>query len=104
MKTPTAPFLPRTSSSYQVFVGVDIAAKTAMVAWLRPGEPISHPISIAQTPTGFALLQQTLLDLEGVPHRILIVMEATGAYWEKLALSLVRAAICRECHSPTSSP
>ena len=57
MKTPTAPFLPRTSSSYQVFVGVDIAAKTAMVAWLRPGEPISHPISIEQTPAGFALLQ-----------------------------------------------
>lgn len=90
MKTPTAPFPPRPSSSYHVFVGVDIAAKTAMVAWLRPGEPISRPISIEQTPTGFVLLQQTLLALACAPGRILIVMEATGAYWEQLALSLVQ--------------
>lgn len=59
MKTPTALFLPRTSSSYQVFVGVDSAAKTAMAAWLCPGEPISRPISIEQTPTGFAAAAQT---------------------------------------------
>ena len=91
MKTPTTHFLPRTSSSYQVFVGVDSAAKTAMVAWLHPGEPISHPSSIEQTPTGCALLQQMLLALADAPAHVLVVMEAPGAYWERLALSLVQA-------------
>ena len=102
MKTPAAPVLPRTSSSYEVFVGVDIAASTAMVAWLCPGQPISHPINTPQTAAGFALLQQTLRALAVTPGRILIVMEATGSYWERLAVSLVRAAICRECHPPAS--
>ena len=78
MKTPVAPVRPR-PSTYRVFVGVDIAASTAMVAWLCPGEPISHPISIEQTPSGFALLQQTLLALAGAPAHVLMVMEATGA-------------------------
>jgi transposase len=91
MKTLTAPFLPCPSSGYRVFVGVDIAAKTAMVAWLCPGEPLSHPISIEQIPKGFVLLQQTLLALAVAPADILIVMEATGAYWERLTVSLVQA-------------
>ena len=101
MKTPIAPVRPRTSSTYRVFVGVDIAAKTVMVAWLCPGESISRPISIEQTPTGFTLLKQTLLALAVVPAHILIVMEATGAYWEKLALSLVQTGfIVSVIHPP----
>lgn len=80
MKTPIAPVRPRTSWTYRVFVGVDIAVKTVMVAWLCLGESLSRPISIEQTPTGFARLQHTLLALAVVPAHILIVMEATGTY------------------------
>lgn len=86
MKTPITPIQLQTSSTYRVFVGVDIAAKTVIVAWLCPGEPISF----AQTPAGFTLLKQTLLALADAPAHVLIVMEATGVYWEKLALSLVQ--------------
>lgn len=90
MKTPITPIQLQTSSNYRVFVRVDIAAKTVMVAWLCPGEPISRPISFEQTPAGFTLLKQTLLALAYAPAHVLIVMEATGVYWEKLALSLVK--------------
>jgi transposase len=90
MKTPIAPVRLHTPSNYRVFVGVDLAAKTVMVAWLCPGEPISRPISIEQTPAGFARLKQALLALAVVPAHVLIVMKATGVYWEKLALSLVQ--------------
>jgi hypothetical protein len=102
MKTPAAPVRPYTSSNYHIFVGVDIAASTAMVAWLCPGEPISHPISIEQTPAGFAQLKQTLLDVADVPACVLIVMEATGVYWEKLAVPPGANRICRQCHPPAS--
>lgn len=101
MKPAIAPVRPRPSSNDRVFVGVAIAAKTAMVAWLCPGEPISRPISIEQTSAGFALLKQLLLDLAGAPAHVLVVMEATGAYWERLALSLVQAGfIVSVIHPP----
>jgi len=38
--------------SYSLFVGVDIAAATATVAWMYPGEKASRPVTIEQTPDG----------------------------------------------------
>ena len=47
---------------HTLYVGVDIAAATATVAWLIPGAKPSRPFTIAQTPHGFselhALIQQ----------------------------------------------
>ncbi len=42
--------------SYRLFVGVDIAAATATVAWQSPGLRVSRPITIDQTPQGFTAL------------------------------------------------
>ena len=102
LMSPTAPVRPHTSSNYHLFVGVAIAASTTMVAWLCPGEPISHPISIEQTPAGFARLKQTLLALADVPACVLIVMEATGVYSREGGFEPGANRIGRPCHPPAS--
>ena len=80
-----------TRPSYQLFVGVDIAAATATVAWQAPGMSVSRPLTIEQTPAGFAALQQRLLATGYAPADVLIVMEATGSYWLGLATALAEA-------------
>jgi transposase len=79
---------PLPSPSYRLFVGVDIAAATATVAWLLPGAPITHPITIEQTPSGIATLQARLQATGIAPSDTLVVLEATGSYWITLATTL----------------
>src|SRR5215213_6535736 len=81
----------RTSSHYRLFVGIDVAATTCAVAWMHATTQPSRAISIDQTPTGFAALQRKLQVIEPEPQAVLIVMEATGTYWMRLASSLVAA-------------
>ncbi len=47
--------------SYDLFVGIDIAAATASVAWKIPDQKVSRALTIDQTPQGFHSLQQRLL-------------------------------------------
>lgn len=68
-------------TSYQLFVGVDIAAATAAVAWQAPHQKPGKPITIEQTPEGFCLLHQRLAKTGRTPAEILVAMEATGIYW-----------------------
>ncbi|MGO8949337.1 MAG: IS110 family transposase [Ktedonobacterales bacterium] len=90
------------ASPYDLFVGVDIAAKTATVTWqcasqlacpmtnkTKPLHP-TKPCTIEQTPEGFASLQQALLATGIAPEHTLMVMEATGAYWLSFATFFVR--------------
>src|SRR6478672_12557146 len=72
----------------QLFVGADIAAASVTVAWQAPGVAVSCPITIEQTPAGFAALRQRLLATGQAPATILVVMEATGSYWLALAQAL----------------
>ena len=81
---------PQSPSTYQLFVGVDIAAATATVAGPLPQKNLSKPLSIDQTSEGFVSLQQTVLATGMAPAEILVVMEATGTYWLSLATFLVR--------------
>ncbi len=76
---------------YRLFVGVDIAATTATVAWQGGGAAPSRPCIIDQTPQGFAALQRRLLASGLAPAEILVVMEATGSYWLSLATALADA-------------
>src|SRR5436190_18420883 len=80
-----------TPPAYRLFVGIDVAATTCAVAWMRPSERPSRAISIDQTPEGFATLQRQLRAIEADPPSVLIVMEATGTYWMRLATSLIAA-------------
>lgn len=73
---------------YRLFVGVDVAAATCAVAWMRPTGTPSRAVTMEQSPTGIAGLQRRLLALEPDPALVLVVLEATGSYWIRLALAL----------------
>jgi len=76
---------------YQLFVGVDIAAVTATVAWQAAGGPAIRPFTIEQSSQGFLALERRLRATKHAPAQILVVMEATGSYWLSLATALADA-------------
>jgi transposase len=78
------------TAQYQLFVGVDISAATATIAWQTPKQKPSKPITIEQTSEGFSSLHQHLVKIGVRPDQILVVMEATGIYWLALATWLAR--------------
>jgi len=92
-----------TKGEYGLFVGVDIAAATAMVVWLLAGGKGSRPVQIAQTPQGYADLH-TQLQASGVPPaQTLVVMEATGSYWISLATALSTAGYAVSVINPSQA-
>src|SRR6266508_6013175 len=76
---------------YQLFVGIDIAATTFTAVWTTDGPPRERARPFAQTPAGFAALQDQLRATGVAPAHILIVVEATGSYWVALAVCLHQA-------------
>ncbi len=72
-------------------VGVDIAAATFTAAWLAPGRKPGAPVTLAQTPAGFAALQRRLQATGVAPAATRVVMEATSTYWVGLAVALHEA-------------
>src|SRR5262245_14466418 len=76
---------------YSPFVGVDIAATTATVSWMRPGETACRPVTIEQTSDGYASLERKLRAAGQAPDHVLVVLEATGSYWITLATQLGHA-------------
>jgi len=88
---------------YRLFVGIDVSARTVTVASMRAAETPSRALTIDQTPLGFAQLQQHLLTLEPDPAAILVVMEATGTYWMRLALHLINADMAVSVINPAQA-
>ena len=80
-----------TGTTYQLYVGVDIAATTATVAWMKPGSKVTRPFTIDQTSQGYAAFQSKIVEAGYPPAEVSVVMEATGAYWIAMATSLVEA-------------
>jgi transposase len=76
------------ASAYQLFVGVDIAARSFTTAWGRADQPLARPVRYEQTPEGFASVQQALAATGEPPAQTLVVMEATSTYWIQLATAL----------------
>jgi transposase len=73
---------------YRLFVGVDIAARSATAAWQDEHGQMSRPVQIAQSAPGYAALREKL-GAGGVPAaQTLVVLEATGSYWITLATTL----------------
>jgi transposase len=91
------------SPTYRLFVGIDVGATTCAVAWMRPNTQPTRAITITQTPAGFADLQCQLLAIEPDPHAVLIVMEATGTYWMRLASTLVGAGFAVSVINPAQA-
>ena len=76
---------------YRLFVGVDIAATTAVAVWQAADGSATRPLTIEQTAQGFAALQRRLRATGVAPAEVLVVMEATGSYWLSLATALAEA-------------
>jgi transposase len=91
------------SSTYDLFVGVDIAATPAAVAWQRLDAPLTRALTIAQTPAGSAALQLRLLATGVAPARPLVVMEAPGSSWITLATSLHQAGYAVSVINPAQA-
>lgn len=77
--------------AYTLFVGIDVAAKTLTAAWTEPRRPHPGTLTLEQTALGFQALLDQLHATGHAPAFTLIVMEATGTYWMRLALFLVEA-------------
>jgi transposase len=87
--------------SYQLFVGIDIAATTFTALWSMDGSPTLRPVTFDQTSAGVAALQQQLQRTGVAPAATLVVMEATGSYWISLALALHEAGYVVSVINPT---
>ena len=79
------------SATYQVYVGVDVAAATFVAAWLAPDGTPTAPCTGEQTPAGFAALQRRRQATGRPSAATLVVLEATGNYWVALAVALHEA-------------
>lgn len=80
-------------TSYQLYVGIDIAATSATIAWQRAQVDLSPTmLEIAQTPAAYAALIQQLGQL-AAPQQTLVVLEATSTYWLALAWCLHEAGL-----------
>ena len=88
---------------YPLFVGVDIAATTATVAWRGPSGPADRTITVEQSLQGFAVLQRRLVALGHEPADILVVLEATGASWLSLATALAAAGFAVSVSNATQA-
>jgi transposase len=69
---------------YSSFVGIDIAATSAVAHWQQPSSGSEQQFAFSQTQTDFQQLAQHLHRLN-LAVETLVVMEATGNYWLALA-------------------
>lgn len=93
----TQPVVPPT-----LIVGLDIAAAT-VVAVATPESQAAMPAqTFANDAPGWRALQAWVATQGGQPATTLLVMEATGAYWQGLATALVAAGWLVSVASPTS--
>lgn len=72
-------------ASYQLFIGIDIAAQTARIAVYSPQSVELDGFTIRQTVTGMENFHRRLLAHHPNPHQVRVIMEATSNYWLKLA-------------------
>lgn len=75
---------------YSHFVGIDISSQDAQVA-IQLAEAQMCRLCIPQTPAGFETLVSALHTTGCEPSSTLVVMEATGVYWMRLATYLHEA-------------
>lgn len=79
------------TASYQLYVGVDIAAKSFTATWAARPNLAPKAVTFEQNPSGYQRFQDALTQGGNRPNSTLIVMEATGNYWVALAVTLHQA-------------
>lgn len=73
---------------YHLWSGLDIAAKTFTASWTTDRATYAPPLTLPYTPEGITTFQQQLSSQGIAPADTLIVLEATGSYWIRLAVAL----------------
>ena len=81
----------RSAPHYQLYVGIDIGARSFTAAWTGQSTRTSPPLTYDQTSQGFTLLLQRLQATGANPAETLVVLEATSTYWIGLAVTLHQA-------------
>lgn len=90
------------SSAPLLIVGIDIAAKTLAVVF-APAEATPSPATtLPNDAAGWQTLVHSLVAEGATPATTLLVMEATGAYWQGLATALHTAGWSVSVVSPAS--
>jgi transposase len=87
---------------YTQLVGIDISAKDAQVV-IRAGESESEPFVVRQDAAGYADLTARLAANGHERGQTLVVMEATGVYWMKLATALHQAGFVVSVINPAQA-
>lgn len=85
---------------YSLYIGIDIAAASATVAWQTTTDPAPTVLEIEQTPSAYQRLIQRFSALAR-PAQTLVVMEATSTYWLALAWSLYDAGFVVSVVNPS---
>ena len=88
---------------YQLFTGIDIAAKSFTASWTTDRLRFAPPCTFSYDDQGIAELQQRLLATGISPCTILVVLEATGSYWVRLAVALHAAGFAISVVNPAQT-
>jgi transposase len=83
-------------------VGCDIAAQTLAVV-TSTAQVTTSVQTLANTPAGWQALQAHMQAHGGTPATTLVVMEATGAYWQGVATALTAAGWTVSVVAPVSA-
>src|SRR5258708_16537838 len=70
------------------WVGIDVGAQDSQVVYGPGPDKLSKAFSVTQSQAGLKALDERLQQAGAVREATLVVMEATGTYWMKLATRL----------------
>lgn len=90
-------------ADYTLFVGGDVSAQTVSIAWGTEASAISAAVSFDQTEPGYSAIVARLRRLKHDPARTLVVLEATGTYWMRLAYRLHEAGFVVSVINPAQA-
>ena len=71
--------------SFQLFVGIDVAARTFSVAWSANGSEFSAAYEFEQNQKDYKRFLDKLKMVGAPRESTLVILEATGTYWMRLA-------------------
>lgn len=77
--------------SFQLYVGVDIAATTFAAVWTREGCTFCRAKPFQQAPEGLLAFQRRLAETGIAPNATVIVCEAPASYWIRFAVEMQQA-------------
>jgi transposase len=79
--------MPEVQPVYRLWCGIDVAAKSLTISWITDHRTYAPPLTLPSTPEGITQLHHHLAAM-APPAETLVVLEATGSYWVRLAVAL----------------